>query len=69
MQLETETAQLKEENVSFRYTLNSEMTSSNYNASPSLLCEHHRKKLSDLFLIRHLTGLNDNQTNHHSFKN
>ncbi len=58
MQLENETTQLKEENTSFRYTLNSEMTRSIYSTSPSALCEHHRKKLSDLFLIRHLTGFN-----------
>ena len=57
MQLDQEASNLKDqsEQLSFRYTINNG-THTPPQLSQSSLCDHHRKKLSDLFLIRHLTG-------------
>ena len=54
MQIESEHAHLKEDQLSYRYALNNDPNSAQHGSNS--LCEHHRKKLSDLFLIRHLTG-------------
>ena len=63
MQLEQEAQQLRDDQLSFRYTMthgNQSPTQQQLNnQNQNSLCEHHRKKLSDLFLVRHLTGAYD----------
>lgn len=57
MQIEAEAANTRDDQLAFRYTIsNGTHTPPPHNHSQSSLCEHHKKKLSDLFLIRHLTG-------------
>jgi hypothetical protein len=56
LQLDTESNQFQTDPnlLTFKYTLPSEIhLPSNY-YQQGHLCEHHRKKLNDLFLIRHM---------------
>ena len=58
LQLDMESAQFQADPnlLTFRYTLPTEIQFPGNFHPHSHLCEHHRKKLSDLFLLRHLTS-------------
>jgi hypothetical protein len=58
LQLDTESNQFQTDPnlLTFKYTLPAEINLPNNYYQQGHLCEHHRKKLNDLFLIRHMKG-------------
>ena len=51
--------------LTFRYTLPNEISFPGNFHPHGHLCEHHRKKLSDLFLLRHLTSKKNTNIEHY----